>query len=129
MRSRPMATRPLPIAAIALLAAGLASSAMPAAAPAAGPPEYALDASRSSLKFSFRQAGAENQGRFRKFAAVLRFSDAALSASKLDVTVDVNSLDTGDDERDKALRGPELFDVAQFSQARFKSTKFMRVAA
>jgi polyisoprenoid-binding protein YceI len=116
-----------PRAGAALLGAMFITSAA-FAAPAAAP-DYTLDASRSALKFQFKQAGAANQGRFRKFSMNLRFSDTNLNASKLEVTVDVGSLDTGDEERDKVLRGPELFDVARFPQAQFKSTKINRVSA
>jgi len=72
---------------------------------------------------------AINQGRFRKFSVNLRFADTKLNASKLEVTIDMNSLDTGDAERDKILRGPELFDVARFAQAQYKSIKINRVSA
>lgn len=112
----------------ALLGALLAAAPAAAAAPA-GITDYALDTPRSALKFQFKQAGAVNQGRFRKFGVLLRFGDTNINASRLDVTIDVGSLDTGDDERDKILRGPELFDVARFPQALFKSSKINRIAA
>lgn len=119
-----MTTRLVAVAAIALLAAVPAAFAAPAPVT-----NYTLDPARSALKFLFRQAGAENQGRFRKFSAVLRFSDSNLAASRLEVTIDVNSLDTGDEERDTTLRGPELFNVAKYPQARFKAKQITRVAA
>jgi polyisoprenoid-binding protein YceI len=115
----------------ALLAAILtADAATPAApAPPAGVTDYTLDPARSSLKFQFTQAGAASQGRFRKFAAKLRFGDTNLAASRLEVTIDVNSLDTGDEERDKVLRGPELFDVTAFPRASYQVSKITRVSA
>jgi polyisoprenoid-binding protein YceI len=108
---------------IALLLVGSAQAAAP------GPQAYTLDPARSWLKFAFTQAKAQNTGRFRTFTVDLKFEDARLPASKLDVTVKVDSLDTGDEERDQALRGPDLFDVAKFPEARFHVTKFTRVAA
>ncbi len=36
------------------------------AEPSSAPTHYALDPAKSSLKFSFVQAGAKNEGRFRQ---------------------------------------------------------------
>ncbi len=95
-------------------------------ASAAGSPpvHYTLDASRSLLRFSFEQAGATNTGRFSKFTTDLLFATDNLPACKLDVTVDVASLDTGDKDRDDTLKGADLFNVAKTPQARFVATKF-----
>src|SRR5215207_7148630 len=113
-----MDTRLLSLVGSALLVAALPAMASAPGA-ATGVTGYTLDPTRSTLKFQFRQAGADNQGRFRKFAVLLSFGDANLAASKLEVTIDVNSLDTGDEERDTVLRDAELFNVAKFLQARF----------
>jgi polyisoprenoid-binding protein YceI len=128
-----MVTRQVSLLGAALLAVlssmGLAAAATTAAPAPAGVTDYTLDAPRSSLKFRFNQAGADNQGRLRKFDVVLRFGDARLAASKLEVTVDVSSLDTGDEERDKTLRSADLFSVAKFPQAHFKASRIARVSA
>lgn len=112
---------------IAMSALAFSTCAALAAAPAG--PSYMLDPAKSQIKFTFTQAGAENSGRFRKFAASVRFSDATIATSKLDVTIDLNSVDTGDEERDGALRGADLFDVAKFPQAHYVATRFTRVSA
>jgi polyisoprenoid-binding protein YceI len=88
------------------------------------PVHYTLDASRSLLRFAFIQAGANNNGRFGKYTLDVAFANDNLAASKLDVTVDVASLDTGDAERDTTLKGPDLFDVKKFPTAHFVATKF-----
>lgn len=95
--------------------------AMAAAAPP--PVHYTLDPARSLLRFSFVQAGANNSGRFGKFTTDVLFSGDNLAASKIDVTVDITSLDTGDKERDDTLKGADLFDVKKFPQARFVANK------
>lgn len=86
---------------------------------------YTLDPSRSSLAFTFLQAGARNQGRFLRFTAALDAPDSP-SNGRLDVTVDVRSLDTGDKDRDDTLRGPDFFDVGQFSGAHFAANRIDR---
>jgi polyisoprenoid-binding protein YceI len=95
-----------------------------AAAAATAPVHYTLDASRSLLRFAFVQAGANNTGRFGKFTTDVLFAADNLAASRIDVTVDITSLDTGDKDRDDTLKGADLFDVKKFPQAHFLATKF-----
>jgi polyisoprenoid-binding protein YceI len=101
----------------------------PAAAATAAATHYALDPAKSSLEFGFLQAGAKNRGRFRHFAVSFDFSPASPGASRLDVTVDMNSVDTGDEERDTTLRGADLFAVTKFPQAHFTASQIDKTAA
>ena len=96
-----------------------------AAAPAI---HYVADPSKSSLEFQFTQAGALNKGRFGKFPVTFDFSTDTAAADKLDVVVDMASLDTGDKERDDTLRSADLFAVANYPQARFTSTQVTKTA-
>jgi polyisoprenoid-binding protein YceI len=105
----------------ALTALALLITSARAAAPV--PVDYTLDPTRSSLKFTFKQDGAENQGRFRKYDVVLRFAENNLPASRLDVTVQLDSLDTGDEQRDGEMKGVNGFDVAKYPVAKFHATK------
>ncbi len=89
---------------------------------------YALDPAKSTLEFTFTQAGAQNKGRFRHFTANFDFSPDNLAASRLEVTIDVASLDTGDQERDDTLRDAELFAVKKFPQAHFSATQILKTA-
>jgi polyisoprenoid-binding protein YceI len=100
-----------------------------AAAAAPAPPHFVLEPTRSLLRFSFVQAGATNSGRFAKYTADVLFSNDNLAASKIDVTVDITSLDTGDKERDDTLKGADLFDVKKFPTAHFVSTKIVSSGA
>jgi len=102
-----------------------------AAAPLAqaAPPLFRLDPAKSVLAFSFTQAGASNKGRFGKFDTSLVFDPAQLAASRLEVTVQIASLDTGDKDRDSTLRGAELFDAAKFATAHFLATRITRLDA
>src|SRR5665213_576896 len=90
---------------------------------------YTADPAKSALEFQFVQAGAQSKGRFTKFPVTLEFSPDNLPASKLDVTVDTNSLDSGDKERDDTLRSPDMFDVAKYPQARFTSSQITKSAS
>ncbi len=84
----------------------VATMLLAALAVAAGAPvKYTLDAPSSLLRFNFEQAGANNTGRFGKYTADVTFSAENLAASKIDVSIDVASLDTGDQERDDTPQG------------------------
>lgn len=107
-----------------VLAPLLALAALPAAA--APLTHYTLDPGKSSLQFSFVQAGAQNQGKLTRFPVTLDFAPQSLEHARLDVTVQMSSLDTGDKQRDDTLRGKDMFDIARFPQARFLSTHIVR---
>lgn len=112
----------------AALATALLSTAALADAPA-GATHFSSDPAKSSLQFSFVQAGAANTGKFAKFPVVLDAAADGSAASKLDVTVDMTTMDSGDKERDDTLRGPDLFSVTKFPQAHFTATQITKTAA
>src|SRR5579862_4917987 len=116
--------RAVPAALLAFLAL---TSAARADAPALT--HYALDPAKSTLEFDFVQAGARNQGKFKHFTVNLDFSADNLAASHLEVTIEVNSLDSGDQERDETLRDTDLFAVKKFPQARFSAAQIVKTAS
>jgi len=108
--------------------AAAATAATAAGAATATVTHYVLDGAKSTLEFNFSQAGAQNKGHFRRFTTVLDFAADNLSASHLEVTVDMSSVDTGDQERDDTLRDADLFGVKKFAQARFTAAQLVRTA-
>jgi cytochrome b561/polyisoprenoid-binding protein YceI len=88
-----------------------------AAPPAADAKTWTADPAKSALNFTFVQAGAKNSGHFGKFGVTLGL--ATPTTGRLDVTIDVASLDTKDKDRDSTLRGADLFDVAKNPRASF----------
>jgi cytochrome b561 len=113
--------RMLPFGRITLAVAAGAMLA-PAAARAAGP-AYTAVATQSSLTYSFTQAGAENQGRFKSFAVT--FDPVA---GRLDVVVDMRSSDAGDQQRSDTLAGEDFFDTAQYPQSHFTASRIEKTA-
>jgi polyisoprenoid-binding protein YceI len=90
---------------------------------------YVLDAAKSVLEFNFSQAGAQNKGRFKRFTSTFDFSPDNLTASRLEVTVEVATVDSGDQERDDTLRDGELFAVKKFPQAHFSAAQILKTAS
>ena len=113
--------------ALAVTAVFLSTTAL-ADAPAAGG-HFSADAGKSTLTFTFVQAGATNTGKFTKFPVALDAAADGSAASKLDVTVDMTTLDSGDKDRDDTLRGPDLFSVTKFPKAHFVATQITKTTA
>ena len=109
---------------------GAGASAPPATAPPAAPAaaHYALDPAKSSLQFTFLQAGAKNTGRFPRFTVSLDCPGGDPAGGRLEVTVNVAALDTGDKDRDDTLRSDDLFAVKKFPEARFSAAKIVKTA-
>jgi polyisoprenoid-binding protein YceI len=114
----------------ALIVTSVSASTLAAVALAADAPpaHYTLDSSKSTLEFQFEQAGAQNKGKFTKFQTTLDLSPESPQTGKLDVVVDMTSLDTGDKDRDDTLRGADLFSIAKFPQAHFTATQITKTA-
>jgi polyisoprenoid-binding protein YceI len=98
-------------------------------ATAGGVGHFVLDPTKSKLEFAFVQAGAKNQGHFARFPVTFDFSPDDLAASRLEVTVEMGSFTTGDEDRDDTLRGDDLFAVAKYPQAHYSATQFNRTAS
>lgn len=81
-----------------------------------------------SLTFTFQQAGAESRGSFKQFATRLDFDETKPATGRLEVKVQVASLDTQDEDRDTTLASPELFDATKFPVATFAATSFAKRA-
>jgi polyisoprenoid-binding protein YceI len=120
---------PRPTAIAVMLTAQLLLATVPAAAAEPATAHYLLDPAKSSLEFTFLQAGARNKGRFTHFTVSFDFSPENLPASRLDVVVEMSSVDTGDQERDDTVRGAELLAVAKFPQAHFAASQITKTAA
>ena len=75
------------VAAYVLLTVALVIPWTARAADAPGITHYGLDPAKSSLEFTFMQAGAANKGHFTRFQVAFDFAAENLAASKLDVTI------------------------------------------
>ena len=104
-------------------------AALPATTTAASPVAWTADATKSTLEFTFVQAGAKSTGRFARFTANIDFVAANPSAGRFDVNIDLGSVDTRDKDRDTQLRAPELFDVLKFPRAQFEAGSFVAKGA
>jgi polyisoprenoid-binding protein YceI len=115
-----MITIPMRVCAGALLL-------LAAAAPMASAATYSADPT-SRLEFTGVQAGAPFKGVFHQFSAAVDLDPAAPAAARIEVTIDLNSVDSGDKDRDGTMRGADIFDVAHFPSAHYVTRSVTRTA-
>ena len=80
---------------------------------------YTAATSSSKLDFSGMQAGAEFNGTFHEYAASVEFDPDALDRAHIEVQIQLASVDTKDKDRDKTIRGPDIFDTGHFPVAHY----------
>jgi len=84
---------------------------------------YTADPVHSSVIFSIRHGGVANfYGRFNKITGSFMIDEESPANSTFEFTLDLESVATGADGRDRHLKSPDFFNVAQFPEATFKST-------
>ena len=82
----------------------------------------------SQLLFHFTQTGMPITGKFERFDARIEFNPDHPEDGRIDVMIDIASLDTQNTERDATLLSAELFDAGKFPRAHF-SADIIRVTA
>lgn len=69
----------------------------------------------------------EVDGNFRMYDAKITASKPDLSDAIVELTADVNSINTENERRDNHLKSPDYFDAAKYPTIAFKSTSFQKV--
>ena len=88
---------------------------------------WATDPDHSKLTFSITHLGISNiDGLFNKFEATISSNKADFSDAVLEMTADVNSINTQVEARDKHLRSADFFDVESFPKMYYKSTSIRK---
>jgi polyisoprenoid-binding protein YceI len=99
-------------------AATLYAMALPAA-------EYLIDSSgaHASVNFKFDHLGIGRiTGSFKKFSGTFYYDSASPTMAWVKVKIDVASLDSNQQTRDRTIRSSQFLDVEQFPQASFESS-------
>ena len=81
------------------------------------------DKAHSGVDFSVLHMSLSNvRGHYGNIGGTVVLSEADITKSSVNVTIDVTTVDTGVAPRDGDLKGPNFFDAAQFPTATFVST-------
>ncbi len=91
---------------------------------------WTSDPAHSEVDFSIRHLGISNvHGRFGKVAAAIAYNETDVTKSTVNATIDVGTVDTGEEARNNHLKTPDFFDVATLPTATFASTSVARDGA
>ena len=83
---------------------------------------WVIDRSHSSVEFVVRHLVVSKvKGRFSEFEGTITVDPDDPLASAVETTIQVASIDTGDEQRDAHLRSGDFFDVEQFPTITFRS--------
>jgi polyisoprenoid-binding protein YceI len=89
---------------------------------------WILDPSHSEVEFKVKHMMISNvSGEFKKFDATVETEGDDFMTAKAAFTVDVNSIDTGNEQRDGHLKSVDFFDAANFPQLKFVTKKYENV--
>ena len=91
---------------------------------------YNVDPSHTRIGFVARHAMVTKvRGAFKEFEGSGDFDADDPTASKLQLTIKADSIDTGNADRDAHLRGNDFFDMEQYPEITFTSTAVEKVDA
>ena len=83
-----------------------------------------IDATHSTIGFSIRHmVFSKVRGRFLNYTGAIQLDDGDRATSWVEVAIDAASIDTGTAQRDNHLRSADFFDVENFPELRFRSTR------
>lgn len=90
---------------------------------------WKLDNSHSSVKFSVEHLMvSETEGNFKGFDGTLSSKNADFTDAEISFTVDVKTINTDNEMRDKHLQSDDFFNAEKFPQMKFKGTSFKKVS-
>ncbi|AQW85311.1 putative periplasmic protein (YceI-like domain) [Campylobacter pinnipediorum subsp. caledonicus] len=87
--------------------------------------DYKVDPAHSNVGFMVKHLTiAKVYGSFKSYNADVDYDKDAKMLKTLDVTLDVNSVDTQNEKRDEHLKSEDFFKTSEFKDMKFKMTKF-----
>jgi len=89
--------------------------------------KWVLDPMHSEVQFKVKHLVISTvTGFFRNFEGSFTTESDDFTGAQIEFSLDVNSVDTNQENRDAHLKGAEFFDAEQFPHITFKSTSFTK---
>ena len=89
---------------------------------------WQIDASHSNINFTARHMMISKvRGQFENFDGTVNFDPDYPENTTIDISIDIDSLTTNDEQRDNHLKSPDFFDAAKYPVMTFKSKKVEQV--
>ena len=96
---------------------------------AAAQGKWIIDNAHSNVNFTVTHLViSEVEGHFKSFTGTLESSKPDFTDAKIDFTVDVSSINTDNDMRDKHLKSDDFFNEEKYPKMTFKSSSFKKIS-
>ena len=90
--------------------------------------KWVIDPTHSEIGFKVKHMMFTNvSGKFSKFDATIEVEDNDFENAKIEFTGAIDSITTGNADRDTHLLSPDFFDAAQFPEIKFSATSFTKI--
>ncbi|TDE54339.1 YceI family protein [Flavobacterium sp. GT3P67] len=90
--------------------------------------KWVIDPTHSEIGFKVKHMMFTNvSGKFSKFDATIEAEDHDFENAKIEFTGAIDSITTGNADRDTHLLSPDFFDAAQFQEIKFSATSFTKI--
>ncbi len=87
--------------------------------------KWVLDPMHSEVQFKVKHLVISTvTGAFKKFEGTMETENEDFTGADITISLDVNSIDTNQDQRDGHLKGADFFDAEKYPAITFKSTSF-----
>ena len=89
--------------------------------------KWVLDPMHSEVQFKVKHLVISTvSGNFKTFEGQLETENDTFEDAKIEFSLDVNSIDTNQEQRDGHLKSAEFFDAEKYPKITFKSTSFKK---
>ncbi|SDH98854.1 Polyisoprenoid-binding protein YceI [Flavobacterium omnivorum] len=90
--------------------------------------KWVIDPTHSEIGFKVKHMMFTNvSGKFSKFDATIEAEESNLENAKIEFTGAIDSITTGNADRDTHLLSDDFFDAAQFPEIKFSATSFTKI--
>jgi polyisoprenoid-binding protein YceI len=91
--------------------------------------KWVIDPVHSSVNFNIEHLViSEVEGKFKTYNGTISATKPDLTDAVIDFAVDIKSIDTDNDMRDKHLISPDFFEADKYPQMTFKSTSLKKLS-
>lgn len=89
---------------------------------------WQMDKAHTDIQFAIRHMMISTvRGRFEQFSGTFDVDEADPTRSKIEVEIQVASINTKEPQRDTHLRSSDFFDIEKYPTITFKSTRIERI--
>src|SRR5258706_14769376 len=89
--------------------------------------KWAIDPMHSEVQFKVKDLVISTvSGFFRSFEGSVESENEDFDGASIEFSIDINSVDTNQTQRDEHLKSPDFFDAAKYPHIKFKSTSFKK---